>query len=407
LATRGKHVLSVIQHLCIQLVVAVTLYPQTLPVQRGFATAVQGESWLSHLHRPFQETAMGKTGQLGPGPEEREVAADLAPSFPLLSSSEATVTLRGADLYRLNCQGCHGESGLGAPPEIGSMINPVRATSVHLVMQRMKSVGANISHAQAMELARQSKAALLHRIHHGGQDMPSFSYLSEYEVRSLLSYLNLLAGVPQAASQQVAVRESHSRIGELIAKSTCHICHDATGANTSPAELAAGSIPPLATLIIRTGRAGLIRKVTRGAPALMGSPPMSLRGRMPVFFYLRDTEAADVYQYLEAYPPSVAQNASTGAQAQTLQPSSILALPTTQPVASQLPPNAAESTLKNWFLSLTFGCFVLLGAGFVLTLREFKRLSAEAQKRRSLLNRSTTATLPVPIPSASGLKSAE
>ena len=180
LATRGKHVLSVIQHLCILLVVAVTLYPQTLPGQRGFATPVQGESWLSHLHRPFQETAMGKTGQLGPGPEEREAATDLAPSSPLLSSPEATVTLHGADLYRLNCQGCHGESGLGAPPEIGSVINPVRATSVHLVMQRMKLVGANISHAQAMELAGQSKAALLHRIYYGGQDMPS-SWFADFQ----------------------------------------------------------------------------------------------------------------------------------------------------------------------------------------------------------------------------------
>ena len=29
-------------------------------------TAVEGESWLNHLHRTFDETSMGKTGRLGP-----------------------------------------------------------------------------------------------------------------------------------------------------------------------------------------------------------------------------------------------------------------------------------------------------------------------------------------------------
>ena len=29
-------------------------------------TPVAGESWLQHLHRSFDDTSMGKTGQLGP-----------------------------------------------------------------------------------------------------------------------------------------------------------------------------------------------------------------------------------------------------------------------------------------------------------------------------------------------------
>jgi mono/diheme cytochrome c family protein len=119
---------------------------------------------------------MGKTWRLGPPLQAPEETADPAPSAPHRSSSTNTVVLHGADLYRLNCEGCHGESGLGAPPEIASIINPVRATSVALVMQRMKSVGADVSRAQATELAGQSKTALLQRIHNGGQDMPSFSY---------------------------------------------------------------------------------------------------------------------------------------------------------------------------------------------------------------------------------------
>src|SRR5437588_5229850 len=219
---------------------------------------------------------------------------DPAPSAPHRSSSTNTVVLHGSDLYRMNCEGCHGESGLGAPPEIASIINPVRATSVALVMQRMKSVGADVSRAQATELAGQSKTALLERIHNGGQDMPSFSYLDDFEVQSLVAYLNLLAGVPNAAARQAAVSESHARVGELIVKSTCHTCHAATEPNPAPVELAAGAIPPLATLPRRAIRAQCIRKITVGASVNMGAGTDSVRGRMPVFFYLTETEAADV-----------------------------------------------------------------------------------------------------------------
>jgi len=35
----------------------------------------------------------------------------------------------------------------------------------------------------------------------------------------------------------------------------------------------------------------------------MGTPPMSYRGRMPVFGQLSEDEAAAAYQYLGAYPP--------------------------------------------------------------------------------------------------------
>jgi hypothetical protein len=35
----------------------------------------------------------------------------------------------------------------------------------------------------------------------------------------------------------------------------------------------------------------------------MGSPAAPCRGRMPVFDYLSEDEAADVYLYLSLYPP--------------------------------------------------------------------------------------------------------
>jgi mono/diheme cytochrome c family protein len=223
----------------------------------------------------------------------------LSPGF-----APQAVTLHGADLYRLNCQGCHGEAGLGAPPEINSLVNPVRATSVPAVMERMKKVGMDISPANAKELAKQARTALLQRLHDGGVSMPAFHHLTEAEIASLVAYLNQLAGLPGAEKTQVAVRESPVRMGELIVKSTCHICHTADGPNPDSQQLLEGSIPPLSTLTRRKNWPDFVRKVTIGAPIVMGTPPMPYRGRMPVFGYLSPDEASYVYLYLTLYPPS-------------------------------------------------------------------------------------------------------
>ena len=56
----------------------------------------------------------------------------------------------------------------------------------------MKTIGMDMSRADAAELANQSKAALLQRLHKGGTDMPPFPHLSEPEVRAILSYLKQL-----------------------------------------------------------------------------------------------------------------------------------------------------------------------------------------------------------------------
>jgi mono/diheme cytochrome c family protein len=266
-------------------------------------TAVAGESWLSHLHRSFDETSMGKTGRLGPPPAAPEAEpAGWRMGFAPEPANEG-VTLHGSDLYRMNCQGCHGEEGRGAPPEINSVINPVRATSAATVMERMKVAGMEISRADAGKLARQSKALLLERLHHGGQDMPAFPQLGEAEVNSLVAYLRQLAGVRGAEAEQIGVRERREQVGEYIVKSTCHVCHSAAGANPNAQQLYEGAIPPLNTLALRTSRAEFIRKVTHGAPVMMGAPPELYRGRMPVFYYLSEEEAADVYLYLARYPP--------------------------------------------------------------------------------------------------------
>jgi mono/diheme cytochrome c family protein len=284
-----------------------SLSGQTVGTKAVPVTTVEGESWLSHLHRSFNDTSMGKTWELGPPPpmpgeESPRGQPELTPGF-----ATQTVTLRGSDLYRLNCQGCHGGSGLGAPPEINSVINPVRATSVAVILERTKKTGQEMSRADAAVLAKQAKALLIQRFHKGGEAMPPFPQLSELEIRSIVAYLEQLSDVPGAEKNQVAVKESPYRVGEHIVKSTCHICHSAAGSNPDPQQLLDGAIPPLSTLTTRMSLSEFIRKVTNGAPVIMGAEPFSYRdsyrGRMPVFRYLSDDEAADAYLFLTLFPP--------------------------------------------------------------------------------------------------------
>jgi mono/diheme cytochrome c family protein len=300
------------KHVHLKALVAIFLFVsslsgQTVGTKDVTVTAVGGESWLRHLHRSFDETSMGKTWDLGPaasmpGEESTHWKPELTPGF-----AANTVTLHGSDLYRLNCQGCHGVSGAGVPPEINSVINPVRATSVAVIMERTKKTGQDMTRADAAALAKQADVLLLERFHKGGETMPPFPQLSDLEIRSIVAYLEQLSNVPGAGKNQIAIKESPYRVGEHIVKSTCHICHSAAGADPTPQQLFQGAIPPLSTLTMRTNLPDFIRKVTYGAPIMMGAPPFSYRdsyrGRMPVFHYLSEDEAADAYLYLTLYPP--------------------------------------------------------------------------------------------------------
>jgi len=289
-------------------IVASSLWGQSTGTKDPTVTPVSGESWLSHLHRPFNVTSMAKTWDMGPaaprpGEQPQDWRPELTPGF-----AANTVTLHGADLYRLNCQGCHGLKGTGAPPEINSVVGPVQATSVPVIMERTKKTGQDMSRADAAALAKQANGLLLDRFQKGGQTMPPFPHLNESEVHSIVAYLEQISSVPGAEKNQIGVKESPYRIGEQIVKSTCHVCHTATGPNPTPQQLMQGAIPPLSTLTTRTNLSDFIRKVTYGAPITMGAAPYSYkdtyRGRMPVFRYLSQDEAADAYLYLTVYPPA-------------------------------------------------------------------------------------------------------
>ncbi|MGI9104499.1 MAG: c-type cytochrome [Terriglobales bacterium] len=242
---------------------------------------------------------MGQTGLWGPSPVQEEGAGPYNVALP----PQGSITVGGADLYRINCRECHGERGEGAPPEINSILAPVQATSPDLILARMKKSGAPISTTVARQLASQSKASLLHRIHNGGTNMPPFPQLTSSEVDALVAYLDLLVGIPGSENKQMTVAIPVAHLGEDLVKSTCHICHAATGSNPAPSAMLQGAIPPLAVLPSRLDLEQFVQKVTVGRPIVMGDLDMRYRGRMPVFYYLKPDEVAAAYLYLEKYPP--------------------------------------------------------------------------------------------------------
>jgi len=231
-------------------------------------------------------------------------------------------------------------------------------------------------------MVKQSQAALLLRLHQGGQDMPAFSYLSDREIHSLIAYLQQLAGVPGAETRQIAVQEPAARVGELLVKSTCHICHDAAGANPTADEFSQGSIPPLSTLPARVSRAQLVKKVTAGALGPMNSQIAVFRGRMPVFDYVAAGEAGEAYQYLSQYPPDAGPaEAAASSRAEVEMPAE---LPEEVPADRAEAPESRHSLLADsgsmtalpWYGGSC--AFLLLACGGWFTVHEFRRLSAQS-----------------------------
>jgi mono/diheme cytochrome c family protein len=242
-------------------------------------TPVSGPSSLHKLNVQYRDTSLGRgAGRYGPGP------TDLATTRkPLNVTLGQTVTVTGSDLYRMNCQACHRAEGTGAPPEIKSVIPVVQGST----LQQMRG-----------KITRED---LYTRIEKGGQKMPPRDHLTRADIDVLYSYLTTLAGAGKGKEAKATI--SADRLGENVVKGTCHICHDATGPRPSEAQMLEGAIPSLASLMADQSIADFVNKVERGAPAVMGTPPVPHRGRMPVFYYLTDNEIAAAYKYLYAYPP--------------------------------------------------------------------------------------------------------
>ena len=265
---------------------------------------------------------MGQVG--GPAPaaasrrREPEVSLGTAPESPLMSvlrrflslfrtDSQQAVSalaeafeLTGPDLYRLNCEACHGPDGAGAPPEIPSLLDPMRAAAAWALSERMEQIGRPIPTPMAEELAAQAEATLRERLTNGGTKMPPFKHLRGDEVNALLGYLGVLAGVPATARTTLLVPQSAARVGEHLMKGTCHVCHDATGPGGGHMAMMRGVIPSLATFPREEPLDAVLRQVeyrSSGMMTMMGGQSM------PALPYITHEETIAGSFYLAYYPP--------------------------------------------------------------------------------------------------------
>jgi mono/diheme cytochrome c family protein len=270
------------------------------------ASALQGPSWLKHLGLSVSQTQMGKMGGNSAPP-----AAAETPGHATLKSSvnrflttfrsnpeQASQTLNdkfmatGADLYRWNCQGCHGPEGKGAPPEINSIIGPVQGTSAALAKKRMEARGIDADDEMISQMTELAATSLRDRLQHGGKNMPAFAYLRSDEVDALLGYLEKLAGVPPTKRDGLLVPESVSSAGEHIARGTCHICHDATGQEAGRMMMMHRGIPSLASIPRERSLSGVVHQVEFGSSGMI---KMMGDEVMPAYPYLSEEEIAAVY----------------------------------------------------------------------------------------------------------------
>jgi mono/diheme cytochrome c family protein len=289
-------------------------------------TPAHGPSWLKHLGIfDIRASAMGEMGGYDPPPpsprKEPEFPVETGRSgYPMgmgmggmmgrsyanyrLSPAETERLLRqrfslaGSDLYRLDCQSCHGPNGDGAPPEINSLIGPFQGTSPALLERRMKKLDRPIGAKLAKELADQAEQNIRQRLQNGGKKMPPFRHLDGKEVNALLSYLKAHVGAPESQGKPMLVKESVSRVGEHLVKGTCQICHDATGPGVGRMGMMRRIIPSLASFPWEQSMQSIVWQVE------LGSRMMMMGGqRMPAYPYITAEESAAAYLYLLQYPP--------------------------------------------------------------------------------------------------------
>jgi mono/diheme cytochrome c family protein len=282
----------------------------------GTAVAsVQGPSWLKHLGLSVSKTQMGQVGMTVPGSSASDKKPELATVKPARTDNLKPIVQRflatfragpeqsseilnekfvvsGSDLYRWNCQGCHGPDGKGSAPEINSVVGPVQGTSAALARARMEARGIEADDEMISQMSELAAASLRDRLQHGGKNMPAFEYLRTDEVEALLGHLEKLAGVPPTNRDGLLVPESAARVGEHIEKGTCHICHDATGPGAGRASMKQGTIPSLASIPREHSLSGVVHQVQYGSCDMT---KMTGGEVMPAYPYLTEEEIAAIY----------------------------------------------------------------------------------------------------------------
>ncbi len=283
-----------------------------LKAGNAITLAAEGPSWLKHLGLAVGQTHMGQMGgsdvaSSAPGKPQLTPAASAASlksviqrflatfrSNPAQASEilNETFVASGADLYRWNCQACHGPEGKGALPEINSVLGPVQGTSAALTKKRMEARGIDADDDMVKQVSELAEVSLRDRLQHGGKSMPSFEYLRADEADALLGYLEKLAAVPPTERAALRVPESAARVGQQILRGTCHICHDATGPGAGESDMLQGVIPSLTSISKDHSLSGIMHQVQYGSSDMMRVANVEV---MPAYPYFTQEEIAAVY----------------------------------------------------------------------------------------------------------------
>jgi mono/diheme cytochrome c family protein len=294
--------------------------PTTIPISEARVREYpipsgQGPSCLKHLGLSVSQTRMGQMGGTGALPANPHGNPHPSSGGPLGPANLNSVIQRflstfrsspekagavlnekfpvsGADLYRWNCQACHGPDGQGATPEINSVLGPVQGTSPVMTRKRLEARGLDVDDDMIQQVTELAEASLRDRFQHGGKNMPSFEYLRADEVEALFGYLEKLASVPPTKRDGLLVPESAARVGEHIVRGTCHVCHDATGPGSGHTAMAQGTIPSLASIPRDHSLSGVVHQVQYGS---CGTMRMTGGEMMPAYPYFTEEEIAAVY----------------------------------------------------------------------------------------------------------------
>jgi len=293
---------------------ATMLVSEAKPPEYPIAS-VQGPSWLKHLGLTISQTRMGQVGGTASLPASPHGKPGLTTGTPMAPGNLNSIIQRflstfrsgpeqaseilneefvvaGSDLYRWNCQGCHGPDGKGATPEINSVLGPVQGTSPELTRKRIEARGIDTDDDMIKQMSELAEASLRDRLQHGGKNMPSFEYLRRDEVEALFGYLEKLAEVPATKRDGLVVPESAARVGEHIVRGTCHICHDAAGPGSGHMAMMQGTIPSLASIARDQSLSGVVHQVQYGSCSTMRITGGEM---MPAYPYFTEEEVAAVY----------------------------------------------------------------------------------------------------------------
>lgn len=239
-------------------------------------SATTGANWLARFGQGTTSGSIGKMGSLGQKPG---VADPVTPQTGNWLTDGVDVS--GADLYRYNCRSCHGMGAQGLRNIIPSIVDAVQLTSPDRVQQQ-----ANVSGAEARQVAQGANLGIRHRLKSGGSIMPPFGHLREDETQALLGYLASVAGIRASEAATRPLRQRPERIGEHIVRATCHTCHDAVPGYGKSAQ------PALSAMTTKYS-VSEFAATTRGRSGRHGS----------WFGYLSEGELKAAYVYLMAYPP--------------------------------------------------------------------------------------------------------